>query len=112
MMRRCSRCKEPHERSNQRYCHKCHAAHMRATRPKSKDLPPLAKMKAHCRSYTHLLVKRGKLVKQPCQICGDERSQAHHPDYTKPHKVDWVCRQCHLQIHGGDRTIAEAKAAG
>jgi len=40
-----------------------------------------------------------KLVKLPCQICGDDKSEAHHPDYSKPLEVQWVCKFHHTQIH-------------
>src|ERR1035438_9639683 len=29
-------------------------------------------------------VKKGILVRQPCELCGDPRSEAHHSDYSKP----------------------------
>lgn len=52
-----------------------------------------------CRSYTHVLVKRGRLVKQPCWICGVKEVEAHHPDYSLPAFVIWVCREHHRTIH-------------
>lgn len=35
-MKRCSRCREPHERTGQRYCRKCQAAYMRDRRAQQK----------------------------------------------------------------------------
>jgi len=29
-------------------------------------------------------IRDGKLVRKPCQICGDTNSEAHHTDYRKP----------------------------
>lgn len=37
----------------------------------------------------------GKLLKEPCMICGSSLTEAHHPDYSKPLLVEWYCRQCH-----------------
>lgn len=83
----------------QRYCLACHAEYMRATRPKHKDLPEHAKKKANARAYLHQYVKRGKVKKEPCKVCGNEKSQAHHPDYSKPAEVVWLCREHHLELH-------------
>jgi hypothetical protein len=43
-------------------------------------------------------VKRGKLVPQPCEVCGAE-AQAHHEDYTKPLEVRWLCYKHHKTEH-------------
>jgi len=44
-------------------------------------------------------VKTGKLVKTPCEVCGEEKVEGHHPDYSRPLDVVWLCRQHHLEIH-------------
>jgi len=44
-------------------------------------------------------VKTGKITKQPCTVCGDEQSQAHHEDYSKPLEVIWFCCFHHNQRH-------------
>ena len=46
-------------------------------------------------------IKTGKVVKLPCQECGSQDSQAHHPDYSKPLDVIWLCREHHMEIHRG-----------
>lgn len=53
----------------------------------------------------HALVNRavlcGRLHKQPCEMCGSAVSvEAHHPDYSKPLDVRWLCRPCHQAIEG------------
>jgi len=83
----------------QRYCKSCHAAFMRATRPKHSDLKPDAKLKANARAYANEYMRRGKLVKKPCEQCGNPDSQKHHEDYNKPLEVIWLCRKCHLEKH-------------
>lgn len=40
-------------------------------------------------------IRRGKIKRQPCQICGIEKSEAHHKDYSKPFEVIWLCRMHH-----------------
>ena len=45
-------------------------------------------------------VKRGDLVREPCEVCGVEPSQAHHEDYSKPLDVRWLCFKHHRAEHG------------
>lgn len=46
----------------------------------------------------------GKLVKPPqCSKCNSStngRIEGHHPDYSKPLDVIWLCVLCHKDIHG------------
>lgn len=45
-------------------------------------------------------IRKGVLTKQPCEVCGTEvRVEAHHPDYTKPLEVKWLCRTHHREEH-------------
>ena len=39
------------------------------------------------------------LKKQPCVICGEKKTQAHHRDYKQPKNVVWLCIQHHKLIH-------------
>src|SRR6516164_9893024 len=41
----------------------------------------------------------GKLIKMPCQECGNPRSHGHHEDYTKKLSVMWLCAKCHQRLH-------------
>lgn len=43
-------------------------------------------------------VKTGRVVPQPCFICG-ERAEAHHPNYDAPLDVVWLCTPHHRQAH-------------
>lgn len=52
-------------------------------------------------------VRTGK-IKRPfiCSICGlEKRIYAHHPDYTKPYNILWLCGSCHKRIHTGDLIV-------
>ena len=44
-------------------------------------------------------IKTGKLVKTPCHICGDVQVEGHHPDYSRPLDVVWLCRKHHNEVH-------------
>lgn len=45
-------------------------------------------------------VRDGRVTRMPCEVCGDEKSEAHHPDYSKPLDVQWLCFKHHRKIHG------------
>lgn len=55
--------------------------------------------KVRCRGKTVYLVATGKLVRQPCEHCGAEPGEAHHPDYSCPELVIWLCKVCHAAEH-------------
>lgn len=46
----------------------------------------------------HNAIRDGKLKTQPCWVCG-VKAEAHHPDYSKPLEVVWLCRPHHMQAH-------------
>lgn len=50
--------------------------------------------------YINNAVRDGRIEKQPCKICGSEKSQAHHADYRKPKDVKWLCFYHHRLEHG------------
>lgn len=47
-------------------------------------------------------LRDGRLVRWPCQICG-ERAEAHHPDYSNFLGVVWLCVDHHAQLHAEHR---------
>jgi hypothetical protein len=100
----CSKCGLANDRLPQRYCKKCHAANMRRTRPKHRDLPELQRKKANARAYVNVYLRRGVIQKMPCSICGAENAEKHHHDYDKPLEILWVCRSCHLKLHKESET--------
>lgn len=54
---------------------------------------------AAAREAVRRAIKSGRLTKQPCHICGDEKVEAHHPDYSRPIDVVWLCRDHHEEVH-------------
>ena len=58
-----------------------------------------ARKRAIARSYLKVYIRRGKLTKWPCEVCGtNEQVEAHHADYSKPLQVQWRCRLHHLEL--------------
>jgi hypothetical protein len=50
-----------------------------------------------------IAIKKGILVRQPCIVCGNEKSQAHHDDYSKMLEVKWLCQKHHKELHRRDQ---------
>jgi hypothetical protein len=79
-----------------------HAAYNRAYMREWRKTHPLTdeqKRKDRCRSYAKVYLKRGKLTREPCVVCGNDAAQMHHPDYGEPLDVVWLCRKHHLDLH-------------
>ncbi len=56
------------------------------------------RMKA--RTTTSNAIRDGRLVRQPCEVCGiTDHIEAHHDDYSKPLDVRWLCRRHHNEHH-------------
>ena len=60
------------------------------------------KIIAHATVYR--AVKRGTLIRQPCKICGNQSTTAHHEDYLKPLEVIWLCKIHHKACHLSPKT--------
>jgi hypothetical protein len=60
------------------------------------------RIKMNARSAVSVAIKKGKIIKQPCVVCGScERVDAHHEDYSKKLIVIWLCHECHCKLHAG-----------
>lgn len=71
---------------------------MRAYR-RTHPLKGEARRRMNCRSYLHVYVRRGKVKKGPCEVCGSKAVEAHHDDYDKPLEVRWLCKKHHRAHH-------------
>lgn len=68
----------------------------RKARRKNRERYP---QKARARYAVGNAIRSGKLVRQPCLVCGNEKSEAHHADYQKTLDVMWLCRLHHRAWH-------------
>ncbi len=44
-------------------------------------------------------VRDGRVKKEVCSVCGNEKSEGHHTDYNKPFVVVWLCKKHHKEAH-------------
>lgn len=58
-------------------------------------------------------IKLGQIKPKPCEICGKKkpnRIEAHHPDYSKPFAVRWLCVPHHkMQHHTSSKRVSFAQ---
>lgn len=59
------------------------------------------KRAAHILVGNHL--RDGKIIKEPCEVCGELEVDAHHDDYEKPFEVRWLCKKHHAEHHKQER---------
>jgi hypothetical protein len=64
----------------------------------------MPKEKQAARKTLAKAVRYGRIVRpDACQKCGAiTEIHGHHPDYSKPLEVEWLCRSCHTDAHRGD----------
>lgn len=58
--------------------------------------------KVRARQLVRRAVLAGYLRKEPCR-CGATNVEGHHPDYSRPLEVVWLCKPCHVREHSQPR---------
>lgn len=53
--------------------------------------------KYRARSRVGNALRDGVLFRKNCEVCGNEKSEAHHEDYSKPLEVIWLCKKHHRE---------------
>lgn len=46
-------------------------------------------------------IRAGRIQRQCCDVCGEQKTHAHHDDYSKPLCVRWLCVKHHNELHYG-----------
>jgi hypothetical protein len=67
----------------------------RKTHPETEE----QRIRGNARSYLRVYIRRGKIAREVCEVCGDPETVGHHDDYTKPLQVKWLCKLHHLEVH-------------
>ena len=57
---------------------------------------------------TEQALRRGRLKRKPCVVCGAAQVEAHHADYSKPLDVTWLCHKHHTELHRSQRRKSAA----
>jgi len=96
----CGKPKEEYLRYRDSYCYECNKIRLKKAKKKASELSPEEYKKEIARSDARHGVRDGKIIKKPCEVCGDEKVQMHHDDYSKPLDVRFLCRKHHLELHG------------
>ena len=79
------------------------AAHLRANESYRLRHPK----RYSAKNILNAAVRDGRVIPQPCFICGAE-AEAHHPDYDRPLDVVWLCDHHHKQAHAVTKEYKEA----
>jgi hypothetical protein len=97
--RSCVMCREPIRRAhhNHRFCAKCKPLHVRE-RNEAQLILAIARRVGFVASA------------DACERCDSTHwVEAHHPDYSRPLDVIYLCRRCHRNEH--ERTARERRSA-
>jgi hypothetical protein len=54
------------------------------------------------RSKARYAIKIGTIAHLACEVCHNFLSEAHHPDYSQPLEVWWLCRKHHRMADKGE----------
>lgn len=65
--------------------------------------------KYQARCAVNNALRDGRLKKKDCELCGLDKSQAHHEDYSRPLDIIWLCAGCHSKVHKYTRIIARLR---
>lgn len=91
--------REYHQEYQRAYSSRPDVKLARAERARARARNPLERHKHKARWLARRAIASGRLVRQPCEICGETRVDAHHDDYGKPLDVRWLCRPHHVAHH-------------
>jgi hypothetical protein len=64
------------------------------------------KERVNARNAVAVAVMRADLTRQPCEVCGEPETEAHHEDYARRLDVQWLCHEHHRQADAARRMAA------
>lgn len=70
---------------------------------RQRSADPANRDRIEARRAVRYALLRGEITRLPCEVCGETKSEAHHPDYSKPLLVVWLCRPHHREQHPRSR---------
>lgn len=106
----CCRCKERPRLPYHNYCQICKIASTMKWLSKFRTIrqPDERRRKQSARHYINTLFKRGKIKRDPCEICGRPSQHFHHLDYNdRTTNVQHLCFSCHVQAERIKRNLTK-----
>jgi hypothetical protein len=106
----CSRCRVHFRLEYHGYCQECKNASTRKWTAKFRTIrvPDEKRRKRSARHYINTLFKRGKVRRQPCEVCGQPSQHFHHLDYKDRTKnVQHLCLKCHIEAEREKRRLTK-----
>ncbi|CAN7732451.1 hypothetical protein [Mesorhizobium sp. LjNodule214] len=73
-----------------------HELRRKKRKPQANAVTPQARWRqrnpiaAWCHSATASAIRRGIIERQPCEVCGDPKTDAHHPEWKTPLFCQWL----------------------
>ena len=100
LQNQCKDCKAEYQREY-RHSSTGRAAQNRDQKKQRLKFPEKEKARQAVKYAVHI----GELKRSVfCEGCGlPAETQAHHPDYSKPLEVIWLCRPCHRKLHKSNK---------
>lgn len=101
----CNKKKYEHYDKHKNICKECYKTqrrkynHSKAGHERDKRMRMKYKAKYRARRAAAYAIETGKLKKKPCVLCGAKKVEAHHPDYSQPLYVLFLCVRHHTSIH-------------
>lgn len=110
---KCGKGKEPQRVGKYSYCLKCQYKFVAESYKRNPytTFSEERKLRFRCKSQVFQAVKSGALIKKPCEVCGNPKSEGHHEDYDKPLDVKWLCRLHHAEAHNLKKSHQKALKA-
>lgn len=105
-----------YERGRARLVHRVEARKTYSQTPQGKEAMRRARLfyrerypiKYVAKTMASNAIRAGTLARQPCEVCGEPKSEGHHDDYTKPLEVRWLCKRHHVEWHRSNKAKVAA----
>lgn len=95
---RCRGCDKA-KRSTPEYYKKWNARHGKAAVERAIQWKKKYPEKELAQRQLQKAVRLGIIKRMPCVECKNPKAMAHHPDYSKPLDVVWMCASHHRKLH-------------
>ena len=58
-----------------------------------------SKQQSRVNATVNNAIKRGHISREPCEVCGKDKAEAHHENYDEPFNITWLCIVHHREVH-------------